>query len=294
MSSEANTCIVTGANGFVGSRLKHHIRQSGWRIVSWTRQPQDSADQAAFRLGDDVAPDRFKGVRAVVHCAYDFNPRAWEEIVAVNVLGSQKLLEAARAAAVESIVFISSLSAFAGCRSLYGNAKLEIEKSAKRVGATVIRPGLVYGEDSGGMFGRLARQVRSSRFVPILVGGRQTQYLVHEADLANLVRGCVDGLVPAGIGPISAAHEQGLELKEILGEIARTLGKRISFVPVPWQLVWLGLKSLELAGAQPGFRSDSLIGMVYQDPNPSFALLKSLGFQCRPFEATLASPSRAR
>ena len=47
--------------------------------------------------------------------------------------------------------------------------------------------------------------------------------------------------------------------------------------------VWLALKSPELAGAQPNFRSDSLISMVYQNPAPSFALLKPLGLQCRPF-----------
>jgi hypothetical protein len=53
---------------------------------------------------------------------------------------------------------------------------------------------------------------------------------------------------------------------------------------VPWQFVWLGLKGLELAGARPNFRSDSLISMIYQNPRPSFALLQSLAFRCRPFQ----------
>jgi hypothetical protein len=57
-------------------------------------------------------------------------------------------------------------------------------------------------------------------------------------------------------------------------------------LPLPWQLVWLALKSLELAGVRTNFRSDSLIGMMYQNPRPVFALLKSLGYQCRPFELT--------
>ena len=296
MSSETNTCIITGANGFVGGRLKHHLEHAGWRVIAWTRQPQNELDQAAFCLGEEVDPLRFKGARALVHCAYDFGPRTWDEIVAVNVLGSQKLLQAARAAAVESVVFISSLSAFAGCRSLYGKAKIEIERYAKAVGSTVVRPGLVYGEDSGGMFGRLTRQVRGSRFVPIIVGGRQTQYLVHESDLGNLVLASIDGRLPAGTGPISVAHEQGWKLKEILVQIAQSLGERVSFVPIPWQLGWVALRLVEMAGARPGFRSDSLIGMVYQDPNPSFALLKSLGFQCRPFrlQATLTTGAPPR
>ena len=138
--------------------------------------------------------------------------------------------------------------------------------SAQSVGAYVIRPGLVYSDNPGGMFGRLVRQVRSSRFIPIIRGGNQVQYLLHEEDLGNLVQACLDGRFPKPAEPITIAHEQRWELKEILGQIARALGKRVSFVPVPWQCVWLALKSLELAGVQTKFRSDSLISMVYQDP----------------------------
>jgi len=134
------------------------------------------------------------------------------------------------------------------------------------------------------MFGRLVRQVRSARFVPVMWGGRQVQYLLHDEDLGNLVQGCLAGRWPAGVEPITIAHEQGWALKDILTRIARALGKRVTFVPVPWQLAWLGLKGLELAGARPNFRSDSLISLVYQNPCPSFNLVKSLGFECRPFQ----------
>lgn len=280
------TCILTGAKGFVGSRLKGRLKRNGWRVIAWTRQPEPGTGEVAFRLGQQIDSRQLEGAHALVHCAYDFAPRRREDITAINVTGSQKLFHAARDAGVRSVVFISTLSAFAGCRSLYGQAKVEIEGLARSLGAFVIRPGLVYSDNPGGMFGRLVCQVRGARFVPIIWGGRQVQYLVHDEDLANLVQGCLDGRVPAGVEPIAVAHEQGWGLREILTQIAQALGKRVTFVPVPWQLAWLGLKGLELAGAQPNFRSDSLISMVYQNPCPSFALLKSLGFQCRPFQLT--------
>jgi len=284
MAVEAKSCVLTGAHGFMGSGLKGHLERAGWRVTAWTRQPEPGTGAVAFRLGQEVDPNLLKGAQALVHCAYDFGPRHWEEIAAINVNGSQKLLAAARAAGVRQVVFISSLSAFTGCRSLYGRAKVEIEGFARSTGAFVIRPGLVYGANPGGMFGRLVRQMRSARFVPIIWGGRQVQYLVHDEDLGNVVQGCLDGRVPAGVEPITVAHEQGWELKEILAQIARVLSKRVTFLPVPWQLVWLGLKGLEVSGARPNFRSDSLISMVYQNPCASFALLRSLGFQCRPFQ----------
>ena len=288
MPADAKLCAVTGANGFVGRCLARRLQGEGWRVSPWTRRPVPGADAVPFRLGQEVDPSLFKGVHALVHCAYDFGPLRWEDITAVNVIGSQRLLEAARKAGVETIVVISSRSAFSGCRSLYGKAKLQIESHALAAGAFVIRPGLVYGSQSGGMFGRLAKQVRGSRVVPILWGGNQLQYLVHEEDLGNLIQGALAGRVPAGIGPITVAHAQGWELKDVLARIASALGKRVTFVPVPWQLLWLGLKSLELAHMPAGFRSDSLISMIYQDPHPSFALLNSLGFQCRPFQISPA------
>jgi nucleoside-diphosphate-sugar epimerase len=281
-------CAVTGANGFVGSCLTRRLQTAGWRVTRWVRRPEAGADVVPFRLGQEVDPSMLKGVRALVHCAYDFGPLRWDEITAINVIGSQKLLQAARKAGVETIIVISSLSAFSGCRSLYGKAKLQIESQARDAGAFVLRPGLVYGDQPGGMFGRLATQVRSSRFVPVLWGGNQAQYLVHEKDLGNLLLRALAGHVLLGTGHTTIAHPQPWQLKEILARIASALGKRVTFVPVPWQVLWLALKSLELARLPAKFRSDSLISMVYQDPHPSFELLSSLGIECRPFQITPA------
>jgi nucleoside-diphosphate-sugar epimerase len=284
MALETKICVLTGARGFVGSRLKRHLERAGWRVIAWTRQPEVGSDAVAFRLGQGVEPGSLKGAHALVHCAYDFGPRRWEDIAAINVSGSQKLLDAACRAGVGSVVLISSLSAFPGCRSLYGKAKLEIESFAQSTGAYVIRPGLVYSDNPGGMFGRLVGQVRSSRFIPIMWGGTQVQYLLHDEDLGKLVQACLDGRQSNPAEPITIAHEQGWELKEILSQIAQALRKRVTFVPVPWQCVWLALKSLELAGVRANFRSDSLISMVYQNPRPAFASLRPLGIECRPFK----------
>jgi len=277
-------CALTGANGFVGRRLWRHLESEGWRVIPWTRQTGGGGEGVVFRLGEEIDPALLKNVHAVVHCAYDFGPRRWPEIAGVNVEGSRKLFEAARTAGVESIVHISSLSAFPGCRSLYGRAKLATEEAALSAGGLVLRPGLIYGEAPGGMFGRLVAQVKNSKVVPVIRGGRQTQYLVHEQDLGATVLSCLAGRAGTISTPISLAHEQGWELTEILRRIGHMLGRRVTFIPVPWQLAWVGLKSLEIVGVPTQFRSDSLISLVYQDPQPSFALLKSLGFRCRPFQ----------
>ncbi len=275
-------CIVTGTSGFVGSRLKQRLQAAGWEVRTWNRKPAEGAEH--FELGEEVEPERLKGAQALVHCAYDFEPLRWKDIFEKNVIGSKKLFEAAREAGVERMVFISSLSAFAGCRSLYGRAKLAIEKIVEPSGVFVLRPGLIYGDAPEGMFGRLVKQVSRGGLVPIVSGGNQAQYLIHEEDLANLAVGCLQGDVPGRIGPIPAAHPRSWQLPEILRRIAAAQGTRVSFIPVPWQVLWAGLKMLESIGLSAAFRSDSLLGLVYANPNPSFELLARLGVRCREFE----------
>jgi nucleoside-diphosphate-sugar epimerase len=204
----------------------------------------------------------------------------------VNVEGSRNLLQAAKSAGVKSLVFISTLSAFEGCRSMYGKAKLEIERIAEQNGACVVRPGLVYSDKPGGMFGRLVDQVRRAKVLPKFTGGTQNQYLVHAEDLGALVLACAEERISCPAEPITIANEKPWDLSTILDTIASAMDKKIKFVPVPWRMAWMGLKTAETAGLRLGFRSDSLVSMVYQNPTPSFALQKQLGFSCREFKVT--------
>jgi nucleoside-diphosphate-sugar epimerase len=277
------TCALTGANGFVGRELKSFLERAGWKVVPWVRRAEAGSRTVDFRLGERVEARHLAGMEALVHCAYDFSLVKWEDIARVNVGGTRELLRAATEAGVQRVILISSLSAFEGCRALYGRAKLEMEALTNSAGGCVIRPGLVYGDSPGGVFGKLVGQVRASRFVPVLSGGKQTQYLLHAEDLAAVVQAGLDGKVERGAGPISAAHEQAWEMPDILRQIASALGRKIHLLPVPWQLAWLGLRGLELAGLPRNFRSDSLISMVYQDPEPSFHEVKELGIRCRSF-----------
>jgi len=286
MSNAMNkpVCAITGSNGYVGGCVKNYFAAIGWEILELTRQPRPGSRAVHFQLGGGISPGLLSGAAAFVHCAYDFQPLRWPEIRAVNVEGSQKILEAARAAKIPKIIFISSISAFNGCRSLYGRAKLEIEKFALDQGALVIRPGLVYGSGPGGMFGKLAAQIRNSSVIPMIGDGSQIQFLVHHEDLSAFAEkfAAEKAQMPAAI--LTAAHARPWPFKELLMEIARGLGKNPKFIPLPWRLVWLGLKSAEICGLKLNFRSDSLVSLMHQNPSPDFSPNAGAGLVCRPFE----------
>jgi nucleoside-diphosphate-sugar epimerase len=277
-------CAITGGNGYVGGCLKNFFASRDWEIFELTRRPRPGSRAFQFQLGDQLSPELLSGVTALVHCAYDFAPLHWDEIAAVNVEGSRKLFQAARAAKVPKIIFISSISAYEGCRSLYGRAKLEIEKMAIDGGALVVRPGLVYGGIAGGMFGKLAAKLRKSSVVPLIGNGSQIQYLIHHEDLSAFVEKYASSGVDPATRVVTAANEHPWRFKELIREIARSEGKKAAFIPLPWRAVWLALKSAELCGLKLNFRSDSLVSLMYQNPAPDFSANAELGLVCRPFK----------
>lgn len=286
-------CAITGGNGYIGAKIAASLQHNGWTIREFRHTVGTSVENqkavVSYSLGSEISPASFSNVTALVHCAYDFRPTTWEDIRAVNVIGSVKLLRAAQAAGVQKIIFISTLSAFTGCRSLYGRAKLEAEKEALQIDAIVIRPGLVFGSHSGGVLGALNKVVTRSKFVPLIGNGIQRLYLAHEEDLSLLVSQVCEGEVPPLAHPIVAASENGMTLREILLTLGAAQQKNLIFVPLPWRLVWFGLRCSEIMGLPIGFRSDSLISLLNQNPNPDFALTARSGVRFRDFTAeTLA------
>lgn len=277
-------CAITGSNGYVGTCMKNHFAACGWKILELVRRPKDTAHAFPFELGGDIPSSVFQQARVLVHCAYDFRPLRWDEIKRTNVEGSRKILESARKGNVDKIIFISSISAYDGCRSLYGRAKLEIEKIALDNGTLVIRPGLVYGSGPGGMFGKLTAQIRNSNIIPMIGDGSQIQYLVHNEDLSAYIEKYSSGMINVAPQIMTAANQQPWPFKNLLLEIARALNRKPKFIPLPWRSIWFCLKFAEVCGFKLNFCSDSLISLIHQNPSPDFSANAKLGLVCRPFE----------
>jgi nucleoside-diphosphate-sugar epimerase len=266
----ARTCAVTGATGYVGSRVARRLAGAGWEIRALARTRAQGAEwaQVHFALGEEMPLVALEGVDALVHIAYDFAPTRWREIRAVNVEGSRRLLAAARAAGVQRIVVMSTTAAFPGCSSLYGRAKLEIELAALKAGAAVIRPGLVWGPQGAAMFGALQRALARLPVVPQPVPPGLVLNLVHEDDLAALVAGILEDW-PAGSGRLYvAASARTLTFGELLRSLLPRAGRRPLVVRLPWRAVWAGLRALEVLGMPPPFSSDNLVSIAAIDRDP--------------------------
>jgi len=272
---------VTGASGYLGGRVASALRAAGWEVRRLVRVPSEPGD-AAFRLGEPLDPAALKGVDALVHAAHDFSAFGWDETNRINVEGSFELLSAAKRAGVGRIVAVSSISAFPGCVSDYGRAKLLVEEAAKACGGLSVRPGLLYGGGRGGMFGALARLTRLP-VVPLVDGGRQLLYLAHADDAAAAVAAALGFDAALSAAPIALAHPEPVPFGEILRALARGQGRSPLFVRAPSAPMLAGLGLAEALGLRLRTRRDGLLGLLHPNPAPDFEPARRLGLGFRRF-----------
>ena len=261
-------CAVTGATGYVGSCIASALAAE-FDVVPMGRNAEDEGIRWQMGAAQDVTAElRSRNVKTLVHSAWDFtHPKAaanWQ----CNVEGSRRLIAASQAAGVQRLVFISTISAFEGARSEYGKSKLAVEQMVLAAGGTVIRPGLVWGERSGGMFGSLRQQTNKGGIVPIIGDGRYPQYLIHEDDLAAIVLRAAKGEFTGQV--LTVAHPKPWLLRDLILRMAIEEGKTVKLVGVPWRGIYAALKIAETLGLKIGFRSDSVVSRVYQDLAPHF------------------------
>lgn len=279
---------VTGANGYVGSVISKYLRKEGHTVYEFKRKPDKEMNPfwIPYDLSMELAQEHFRKLDVLIHCAYDFQPSNWTEIQKVNIEGSRRLFQTARLAGVNKIIFISTMSAFSEARSMYGRAKLEIEKEASHLGSEIVRPGLVYGPRPGGMMGALLGAVSKFKIIPLIGGGNQIFYLCHQKDLARLIVRLSHSTGLHSKDPICAASENGLAFKNILQILAEYKGRKISFISLPWKPIYLALKVLEMLGFKTRFKSDSLISMLHQDQSPNFDAARQMGVSFLDFNKT--------
>ena len=265
---------ITGGRGYLGSILARNFQTAGWETTLLVREVRDRGE-VAFQLGKKIAPEVLKEHQAFVHCAYDFNPSLWAEISQTNILGSRFCFEAAIQAGVGRRVFVSSMSAYEGCCSMYGRAKLAVEKEFLPRGVFCVRPGLLWSDESRGMFGKLARAAGNLPFLPLVDGGEQKLALSQAEDLAVGVVDYCQGNAEPPLEAQITAYPELLTFRTILERLAKQAGRNPRFISVPGWAPLAGLRGAEFLKIPLPFKSDSLVSLLHQDPSPMFSKMIS-------------------
>lgn len=202
--------LVTGATGFLGGAIMHRL---GARGIGQGRD----AGRLALLEGQGLSTIRWSlpdpapstgmpdDISAIVHCAglsAPFGPR--HAFHSANVLGTQAVLDFARARRVRRVVFISSPSVYFSLNdqldvhedmvlprpfTAYAASKITAEtlvKTAGEVSPVILRPRGIYGPGDMSLLPRLLKTARE-RALPRFRGGRARIDLTFVEDVVDAV-----------------------------------------------------------------------------------------------------------
>jgi len=204
---------VTGATGFVGSRVARRLAALGSRVRAIVRRAGSAPDLAGAGIeeiegdfaGRDVAHRAAAGADLVVHCAATSGPDL-EPVRRVNAEGTRAMVEAALAAGCRRYVHISTCSVYrtdgfalvneeAPLKETgdpYGVTKAEADKvvldgAARGLPAVILRPGAILGVHATSTWAiKMPVRVRD-RQIKLTIDGRNTVPYVHVEDLVDAV-----------------------------------------------------------------------------------------------------------
>ena len=239
---------ITGATGFVGTRLLDLALDAGHNVRALTRRPQPPQAGVAWIDGAldlrDSLDRLVAGADAVIHVAGVINADA-AGFEAGNVVGTGAILAAAEAAAIPRFVHVSSLAAREPALSLYGASKARSEAlvDASPLSSAIVRPPAVYGPGDRETLILFKMAKRGQIFVP--PSGRLS--LIHVDDLAGLLLVLAAPDAPDLTIEPDDGRPGGWSHREFGDALARAVGSQARTIAVPRMLLSLGARIDRLA-----------------------------------------------
>jgi len=234
--------LVTGATGYVGSRLIPSLVEAGHEVVAAIRS---SGDIDAFAWAGDVSTRIFDieddalvesataGVDAVVYLVHSM---AVGDFVARDREAAGRVARACVSNGVARVVYLSGLVPD-GDLSDHLRSRLEVEEVflGSEVPAVVLRAAMVIGSGSTS-FEILRRMTERVPFTPIPSWMRSTLQPVAIEDVVHLIGGTLEGK-PRN-GHYDVGGDEVVSYPELLALFARVAGLRrqqfvVPFVPRP-------------------------------------------------------------
>jgi nucleoside-diphosphate-sugar epimerase len=261
---------VVGGSGFLGSALLADLHSRGLQVRSISRSARRTGAWPHFVA--DIRDLRaltpaLDGVTAVFHAAGIAHVNSGvvpqEELLSTNVEGTRNLIRAARSGGARRIVFASSISVYGtnagrvidegspcAADSEYGRAKLLAEgvlmDESVGIDALSLRLASLYGPDDPGNVIRLARMIRTNRF--ILIGsGANRKCLLHLEDAVAASRLALSAPIKESHAIFNVAGEPHT-MREIVGTICEALGRDPPRLAIPQTMATLASRVLSEIG----------------------------------------------
>ncbi len=311
--------FVTGASGFVGSAVARLLAAKGYRLrlalrASSRRDNVESlgAEIVTADMRDEAAlTQAMKGARYLFHVAADY--RLWardpEEIVRNNLLGAQAVMRAAKAAAIERIVYTSSVATLKphedgtavdetsrhteqSAIGAYKRSKLV----AERLVEAMVREGLpaIIVNPSTPIGPRDIKPTPTGRVIVEAACGRIPAFVDTGLNLVHVDDVAVGHLLALEMGKIGESYILGGEdvaFRTMVGAIAELSGRKAPTIGLPrgplFPLAYIAEAIAQVTGKEPFITADALKMAKYHMFFSSAKASRELGYRARPYREAL-------
>lgn len=262
--SKNKRVVVTGASGYLGTKVALQLYQEGYEVDAIVRsEKSESVLPATIKrhyldLGNpnlDTLKGLFTGAEAVVHCAHASDAKTWNQYLAVNTDASVTLYVQAAACQCPLFVFVSSISVY-GMKSAseikmeddeihvqknrfnyYINSKVLAEKRLLEVSKTsstklvIARPGVLFGAQGEKTWKRSYKNGKSV-YCMVFGSGNNVMPFTRVETVADFIVNVINKGY-AGKQIFNLIGKQAMTLRQFSQNLYQGLGYDVRFIRIP-------------------------------------------------------------
>jgi dihydroflavonol-4-reductase len=254
--------LVTGASGFLGWHVAHALAERGYRVRALCRPASQIRELDVERVTGDLRdPDSLRraveGCALVFHVAADY--RLWSknpgDLYSSNVDGTRNLLDAARRARVDRVVYTSTVGcigllpgrdgdeqtpvSIAGMAGHYKRSKwlaeqVALEKAAAGLPVVIVNPTAPVGDHDW-------KPTPTGKVIVDFLRNKLPAFVDTGLNLVDARDTAIGHLLAAEKGNSGERYIlgcQNLTLEQILGRLAALSGKRAPRIKIPYAVAY--------------------------------------------------------
>lgn len=282
--------LMCGGSGFLGTAIRKKLHSLNVDVALIYRKFSES-DCLLFNNEKKILIDWPRDIKELAFNDYDFvfflshapvsESMQFSDVLKINFEPLKLFLDTIEnQIASPHLIFVSSQSALSSVRSNYGELKRASEDLLRQAKCpvTVIRPGLIIGAGTSGLFNSIRKIINLSPVIPLVGSPKDVIQPLYIDDFVRIlfkVTGIEAGRSRQGYRCIELA-DRPISFHAFLRQMAEVKGAKNFFIPIPNRLATFGLLILEHMFRFKKITSSSLLGFLQLSTLDSELIWKEL------------------